>query len=61
MYRFPKMYAYAICSFSHAQNTLQPCCQLLKLRITTVSIRLKVLIKFGASELIFVELRAKKL
>ena len=52
---------YVKCSFSHAQNTLQPCHQLMKLRIMTISIETKVLIKFGASEMICVELRGKKL
>ena len=46
---------------SHAQNTLQPCRQLLKLKIMTVSIKIKVLIKYGASDIICVELRAKEL
>ena len=40
-------------------STMSP--ELLKLRIMTISIIAKVLIKFGASELICVELRAKKL
>ena len=35
---------YVKCSFSHAQNTLQPCHQLMKLRIMTVCIKLKVLL-----------------
>ena len=39
---------YVKCSSSHAQNTLQPCHQLMKLRIMTVCIKLKVLLKFGA-------------
>ena len=43
------------------KSTLQPCRQLMKFRIMTVSIKLKVLIKFGDSEMICVELRAKKL
>ena len=54
------VYAYGKCSSSHVQNTLQPCPQLVKLRIMTISIKLEVLIKLGASE-ICVELRAKKL
>ena len=33
----------------------------MKLRVMTISIKLKVLIEFGASEMICVELRAKKL
>ena len=40
-------------------STMSP--ELMKLRIMTISIKTKVLIKFGASELIYVELRAKKL
>ena len=40
-------------------STMSP--ELMKLRIMIISIKIKVLIKFGASELIFVELRAKKL
>ena len=52
------VYAYVKWSSLPAQNTLKPCRQLM---ITTVSIKLKVLIKFRASEMICVELRAKKL
>ena len=55
------VYAYVKCSASHAQNTLQLCCQLVKLRIMTICIELKVLIKFGASEMICLELRVKKI
>ena len=40
-------------------STMSP--ELMKLRIMTISIKLNVLIKFGASEMIYVELRAKKL
>ena len=46
--------------FSHVQNTPQPCCQSTTLKNMTISIRTKVLIKFGASEMMYVELRAKK-
>ena len=35
--------------------------ELMKLEIMTVSIKAKVLIKFGTSEMMCVELRAKKL
>ena len=49
------------CSSSHAQNTLQPRRQLMKHRIITISIKEKVLIEFGASEMMCVELRAKQL
>ena len=40
-------------------STMSP--ELMKLRIMTISIKTKVLIKFGTSEMMFVELRAKKL
>ena len=40
-------------------STMSP--ELMKLRIMTISIKTKVLIKFGASEMICVELRAKNL
>ena len=40
-------------------STMSP--EIMKLRIMTVSIKTKVLIKFGASEMMCVELRAKKL
>ena len=52
--------AYVKCysSSSHAQNT---CHQLVKFRIMTITIKLKVLLKVGASEMIRVELRAKKI
>ena len=53
--------AYVKCSSLHAQNTLQPCCQLMKFGIMTISIKTNVPIKFGASEIICVELRAKTL
>ena len=33
----------------------------MKLRNMTISIRLKVLIKFGTSEMMYVDLKAKKL
>ena len=52
------VYAYVKCSSSHAQNTLQSCRQLMKLKIMTISNMLKVLIKFGASDMICVDLRA---
>ena len=56
-----QMCTYVKCSSSHAQNTLQPCHLLVKLRIMTISLNPKVLVKFGTSEMICVELRAKKL
>ena len=40
-------------------STMSP--ELMKLRIMTISIKTKVLIKLGASELTCVELRAKNL
>ncbi len=40
-------------------STMSP--ELMKLRVMTISIKTKVLIKFGASELMCVEMRAKKL
>ena len=40
-------------------STMSP--ELLKFRIMTISIKTKVLIKFGASEFICVELRSKKI
>ena len=49
------------CSCSHAQKTLQPHHQSMKLRIMTVSIKIKVLIKFRTSDNMYIELRAKKL
>ena len=39
----------------------QPCCQSMKLWIMIISIRIKILNKFGASEMMCVELRAKNL
>ncbi len=58
---FAVMYVYVKCSSSRAPNTLQPHCQLMKLRNMTISIKTKVLIKYGTSEMMCVELRAKKL
>ena len=40
-------------------STMSP--ELMKLRIMAISIKTKVLIKFGTSEMMFIELRAKKL
>ena len=50
-------------SYTPIQKTPQPRCQLTKLRIMNniISIETKVLIKFGASDVKCVELRAKKL
>ena len=46
---------------SPIQKTAQPSRQSMKIRIMNNSIETKVLIKFGASDVRFVELRAKKL
>ena len=46
---------------SHVHNTLQPCQQLTIFRVMTISIKIKEMIKFGASETMYVDLRAKKL
>ena len=43
------------------QKTPQPCRQSTKLRIMNISMKTKVLIKFGASDVKCVEMRAKKL
>ena len=40
-------------------STMSP--ELMKLRIMTISIKTKILVKFGTSEMMCVELRAKKL
>ena len=55
------VYAYVKCSSSHVQSTLQPRHQLMKLTIMTICIVLKVLIKFRSSEMMCIELRAKRL
>ena len=47
-----------ISSFSHVQNTPQPCRQSTKLRIMIGSIKAKLLVKFEASETMCVGLRA---
>ena len=46
---------------SLAENTPQPCCQSTKLRIMIIIIKTKIVVKFEASEMMCVELRAKKL
>ena len=43
------------------EHTLTMSPELMKLRIMTISIKTMVLIKFGTSEMMCVELRAKKL
>ena len=55
------MYMHVNCSYSHVQNTPQPRHQSMKLRIMTISIMSRVLIKFRPSQMLCVELRAKKL
>ena len=47
-------------TFTYTEYTLTMSPELMKLRIMTISIKTKMLTKFGASE-ICVELRAKKL
>jgi hypothetical protein len=47
------------CSYSHVQNIIQTHRQTTKLRNMIISIKTKVLIKFGTSEMTCVELRAK--
>ena len=46
---------------SHIQKTLQLCRQVTKLRIMNVDMKTKVLIKFGTSTMMCVDLRPKKL
>ena len=48
-------------SSSLVENTPQPCSQSTKLRITIVNIKTKMVVRFEASEMMCVELRAKKL
>ena len=44
---------------SHVQNTLQLCHQLTRVRIMTIGIKTKVMIKIGAPKMMRVELRTK--
>ena len=46
---------------SHVRNTPQPCCQSTKLRSMISYVKTKIVVKFEASEMMCVELRAKKL
>ena len=46
---------------SHVKNTPQPCRQSAKLRIMIIIIKTKIVVKFEASGMMCVELRAKKL
>ena len=48
-------------SSSHVENTPQPCRQSTKLRTMIINIKTKIVVKFEASEMMCVELRAKKL
>ena len=48
------------CSSSHVQNTPQPRRQSTKLNSMIISIKTKVVFKFEASQMMCVELRAKK-
>ena len=48
-------------SSSHVKNTPQPCRQSTKLRTMIISVLPKIVVKFEASEMMCVELRAKKL
>ena len=48
-------------SSSHVENTPQPCRQSTKLRTMIINIKIKMVVKFEASEMMCVELRAKKL
>ena len=45
----------------YVQNTPQPCFQSTTLRIMTISIKAKVVVRFHCSEMMYVDLRAKKL
>jgi hypothetical protein len=55
------MQVHVKCSFTHVQYIPQPHCQSIKLRNMTIGMKTKILIKFGASEMMSVEVRAKKL
>ena len=48
-------------SYSHVENTPQPCRQSTKLRTMIINIKTKIVVKFEASEMMCVELRAQKL
>ena len=52
------MYMHVNCSYSHVQNTPQPHRQSIRLRIMTISIMSRALIKFGLSWMMCVEFRA---
>ena len=63
VHTLPYLHVHVKPSFSHVLNTHTPppCHQSTKLRILTISIKTKVLTKFGGSEMICVELRPRKL
>ena len=46
-------------SSSHVENTPQPCRQSTKLRAMIINIKTKIVVKFEASGMMCVELRAK--
>ena len=61
VYILPYTEGYVNPSSSHVENTPQPCRQSTKLRIMISSVQAKVVVKFEASELMCIELKAKKL
>ena len=52
---------YVKCSHSYARNTLQPHRQSMEHRSVTIGVKLKVLIKYGTSEMMCAELRVENL
>ena len=61
VYTLPYTEGYVNPSSSHVENTPQPCRQSTKLRTMIIIIKTKIVVKFEASEMMCVELRAKKL
>ena len=61
VYTLPYAKGYVNPSYSHVENTPQPCRQSMKLRIMISSVQAKVMVRFEASEMMCTELRAKKL
>ena len=61
VYTLPYTEEYVNSSSSHVENTPQPCRQFTKLRTMIINIKTKIVVKFEASEMMSVELRAKKL
>ena len=49
------------CPHKDVQNTPQPCHQSTKLRIMSISIKTKVVVKFGSSEMMYVVFMVKTL